>query len=202
MARSVPALAFLFLLAAPGASAQVSVGVTAGLNVASWQVGGFNELESPRTRFVGGLTARAGTARLLGLQADLLYTQKGSQLDDGSIRYAADYVELPVLVRLVPPLGVPLAVGVSLGVAPALPVRGRVDYDAFEDEPAGSEEIDLQTDVGLVVGADVGSGPFEVGLRYTYGLRNVIAEPESPNETAVRTRNQVISVTGAYRFGR
>ncbi|MEM0964452.1 MAG: hypothetical protein AAGK21_18130, partial [Bacteroidota bacterium] len=91
-------LAVVSLLLAASASAQGTVGVTGGLHVAWWD-SDEDLAESPRLRLVGGLTGRYAPGPI-GVQAEVLYAQKGSQLDDGSVRWRADYVEVPVLVAV------------------------------------------------------------------------------------------------------
>ncbi|MEM0964515.1 MAG: outer membrane beta-barrel protein, partial [Bacteroidota bacterium] len=139
----------------------------------------------------------------IGVQAEVLYAQKGSQLDDGSVRWRADYVEVPVLVAVRGPAIRSLDPTLLVGVAGAVPIRGTASADAVDNVPATEVDLDLQPDVGVVVGIEVGPGPVGIGLRYTHGLRNVIDGSDLlPNQTVVPWKNRVIAVTAHVRLTR
>lgn len=88
-------------------------------------------------------------------------------------------------------------------MAGAVPIRGTASADAVDNVPATEVDLDLQPDVGVVVGIEVGPGPVGIGLRYTHGLRNVIDGSDLlPNQTVVPWKNRVIAVTAHVRLTR
>ena len=213
-------------MAAAVAVAQPTFGLKAGLNVAT--LGDFEEDQSfldksPRLGFVGGAFARYPFADIVSAQVEVLYSQKGvkfesvsqptasiSQGEGGAseLRYNLDYIEVPVLLRVSPQVDPTLDVGVFAGPAIAFKVNESVVsvFDGTETDISGSEDFFKSTDVGIAAGADVGSGPFAVDLRYTFGLTNV-ADPVTINEAkgigggALDLKNGVFSATFVYRFG-
>lgn len=190
---AVLALAAAGLCATP-VSSQVAISATAGLHVASFDSDA-DLAESARLRAVGGVTARVMPSRFVGGQVEVLYAQKGSQIEDGSLRYRTDYVEVPILLALKLPLVRLLDTSLLVGPAVAIPIGGTVEADAIGPAPASEVDLNLQNDIGAVVGAEVGAGPFGVGLRYTHGLRNVIE-----GENVVEWRHRVVAVTAHYRL--
>lgn len=192
---------FLFVLAAlalaPALQAQTVFGVRAGLNVATFTETDFFDFDA-RLGFVGGAFARVPVGGPLTLQPEVLYSQEGARLDFAGVDYSVDYLEIPLLARLAVPLVDLLDTGVFVGPAIGIAVADDIELD----EGTTEESLDPQTDFGIVAGADVGAGPFSVDLRYTFGLRDVLAESDGPNEDTLDFRNGVFSVTAAYVFGR
>ena len=79
----------------------------------------------------------------------------------------------------------------------------KVSESVEVDGEGGSEDDEdgaASTDYGVVLGGEIGSGPFFVDLRYTLGLANVAAEDLGDGEDT--PRNGVFSVTGTFKFGR
>ena len=212
-------LRLLLLVALSSAAvAQPSVGVRGGLNVAWWESGEDTGLrEGSRLRFVGGLTSQFEIAGSVGARAEALYAQKGAEIANGTVRYRADYLEVPLLVTNAVALG-GLRADLEAGVALAVPLRGRFDLDPPEpveglpnvdpiDVPLEGD-LDLQTDVGAAVGVRVGRGPVGLGVRYTHGLRNVI-DSDTCDEFAgdpmivcsvIPWKNRALAVTASVRL--
>ena len=195
MTRSL--LLSLALLAALPASAQASFAVKGGLNTTFFS--GDDAVESdPRLGFVGGVAVRYPVTPTVAVQAEALYSQKGDQFENDlgfTEATRLSYVEVPVMVRLGVPLGAFLDGGVVVGGYAGLPVRSEVTVEGtFEDE------LDAATDYGALVGLDVGSGPFFVEGRYTFGLTDAI-DFDPGFDFAPDFRNQAVSFTIGYRFG-
>ena len=222
--RTLLPLLFLVPLVA---SAQPTVGLKAGLNVSN-VYGADDELnedgfdKSAVLGFVGGLLVDFPLSPSFGVRAEALYAQKGFKVygEDTiggerfelDVDYSVDFIEIPVLARVAIPVGPFSEAGLLLGPAVAFKVSESVDVDArvngedipgFDDDffDDGDEDLFESFDLGAVLGAEYGSGPFAVDLRYTYGLldanRNVEEDPAAPT-----LRHGVFSVTGAFRFGR
>lgn len=192
---SLTALAAL-LLAAP-ASAQVAIGVKAGLNVATLSGDGTAGLD-PRLGFAGGLQARFDLTPAVGLQVEALYSQKGAEdsegIDDGT--YQFDYIEIPVLARVALPVSRLADAGIYAGPSFGIPVGGRFD-SAELDELDIDYDGDLATDIGVAVGADYYGGPVGIDLRYTFGVTDTFEDGVG----LANARNGAFTVSLGYRFG-
>ena len=185
--------ALALLVAVPAASAQTTVGLRAGLNTSFWT--GTDAADTdPRLGFTGGLAARYAVSPSLGIQGEVLYSQKGVQEPEIGT-YKLDAVDIPVLVRVGVPLSPFADAGVFAGPTVSIPVKSTFDYEG----DALSADLDAKTGVGVTVGADYYAGPVGVDLRYTAGLTDVF-DPDIP-ATYIDVKNQVFSVTLGYRFG-
>lgn len=209
---------------ASAASAQTTFGLRAGLNVSD--LTGFDEGEldgaesQPSLGLVAGAFAELPLSERIAVRPEVLYSQKGFKVTEretfeGSVAelevdYNLDYVEVPILLRVGTPLSPTLDAGLLIGPALAFKVNESFDIDATVDGvevELEEEDIDLDGDVfesfdlGLAVGAEIGSGPFYVGLRYTPGLLDV-NKNEEDDPSAPTIRNSVFSVTGTFKFGR
>ena len=186
------------------ALAQPTFGVKAGLNVTSFS-GDDAEGSEARLGFVGGLTATVPFTPTVGLQIEALYSQAGEEyLNSADLveETRIDYLQIPAAVRLGLPVSPTLDAGVSLGGYVGVPLRGEVEVDGtFEND------LDLNTDFGGLIGVDVGSGPFFVDARYSFGLTNAIERDPGfvDSEGFVildpDKKNQIVSLTFGYRFG-
>ena len=210
---SLTALAAV-LLAAP-ASAQAQIGVKAGLNVANF-VGDDAEGSEARLGFVGGLTGRFDITPSVAFQLEALYSQKGEVLDgdlldpgrDYQIDTRLDYIEIPASLRFGVPLSPLLDAGVSVGGYVGIPVSSEisVDGDAPRDllDDIAADDVDANTDYGVLIGVDVGSGPFFVDARYSLGLAEAIDfDPVfgGGRGEGLDRKNSVVQLTLGYRFG-
>ena len=211
----------LCLLAAPAALAQPIFGLKAGLNVSTFT--GLNEDDldgadlKSRLGFVGGVFAELPLSPMFSFRPEVLYSQKGTRAESSSTEggetftleqtLRVDYVEVPVLARFAIPVSPLLRVGVLAGPSVAFKARESMQFvvNGEEVDPGeftdGDETLFTSTDIGGVLGADIGSGPFAVDLRYTFGLTDINRnEEEDPDAPTIR--NGVFSVTGVFRLGR
>ena len=209
------------------AAAQTTFGVRAGLNVSSlrlgFEEGGGGTFEgrdgTPRLGFTGGVFAEIPLSPTVALRPEVLFSQKGEafsrtvSVNGGSFESEIDvqlsYVEVPVLVRVAVPVGRGLGVALLAGPAVALEVGESVRSESRSDgepRPGGGAVLDADVfrsaDVGLVVGAEVGAGPFAVGLRLTEGLLDVSDPGSGELNQGIEFRNRAVSVTGVLRLGR
>ena len=210
------------LLAAP-ASAQAQIGLKAGLNVANF-VGDNADGSEARLGFVGGLTSRFDITPSVAFQLEALYSQKGEVIngdaivdDRGNPLYPSrdfdidtrlDYLEIPASLRFGVPLSPLLDAGVSVGGYVGIPLSSEVSADG--DAPRvilddiDADDVETNTDYGVLVGVDVGSGPFFVDAHYTLGLAEVADfDPVfgSGGGEGLDRKNSVVSLTLGYRFG-
>jgi hypothetical protein len=125
----------------------------------------------------------------IGLQLELLYTQKHSHLSS-TTDLNLDYVELPILAKL----KLIKAIYMLEGVALSVPLRAKV-------ATAGSAAVDVKgqinrPDIGMVIGGGIPvSSRVSVEFRYEGGFKAVNTSP-----TAALQRNRSLSGIGRVRF--
>ena len=182
------ALALVF--AVPAASAQSSIGLRAGLNTSFWTGSDATDTD-PRLGFTGGLTARYAATPSLGIQAEVLYSQKGVQEPDIGT-YKLDDIDVSLLGRVAVPVSPFADAGLFVGPTASIPVSSSFDFDNAQ----ASLDLETKTAFGVTLGADYYAGPIGVDLRYTTGLSDVFGEAD-----ALDIRSQVFAVSLGYRFG-
>lgn len=195
VARSWASIALFALLgiAAPGpADAGVAFGVRGGVSIS-----GFNgddvvpteggSLAGPGANVgpAGGLFLTFGVNDLLSIQPELLYVSKGASwagghahdpygmpLVFGQTLQIVDYLELPLLVRFTPPIGIPIrpvliagaAVSFELNEKFKAPGSGRAVNTAL------LKDVDFGASFGLGFETIVFGGLWSLEGRSTFGL--------------------------------
>lgn len=170
----------LFLMVT-NAQAQLSInkGLKAGLNSANVSVDpdqGF-ELGS-RTGLAFGGYLEIDPLGPLGVQADVLFSQKGTKLSQGSEESTVKitYIEIPVVAKLSIPLAPTMTYNVHAG--PALGFKLSEGFDPDQDN--GDEDSFKSSDLGLVVGLGLTVNALisqvQIDARYTLGLSDINVE--------------------------
>ena len=191
----------LLLGLAPLAAAQPTFGIRAGLNVASLSDFEFaGSLDSqPRLGFAGGVFAELPLNPSFAVRPEVLFAQKGetgaADGDDSDVTFALDYVEVPVLGRFALSPSPTLEAGLMAGPYAAFKLGESIDSGVINVDTDDVESVDY----GVVVGGEVGSGPFFVDLRYALGLASVF---DGTSDLEDSPRNGVFTVSAAYKFGR
>jgi Outer membrane protein beta-barrel domain len=114
-----------------------------------------------------------GTA---GLRLGAAFVRKGTEIPDDPETITWDAFEVPVAFELRPTHG---SVRPLLLAGVALSRRLDVRSSQFPDGDLDDDDVFTATDVGAFVGAGVEAGRFDLEARYTWGLRNLIAESSS-----------------------
>lgn len=184
-------MAALLVAATPAkAQAPLKVGITGGLNIANMNDTDADDLEN-RFGFRGGVFATFKVpASPMAIQPELVYTQKGFEVDDGTAKL--DYIEIPVLAKFG-----------FFTPGPAKPEVFFGPYMAFNmnAEAAGDnitinvEDAVNKTEFGVTVGAGVDIGRFNIGGRYSAGLTNVFDDDSGSDG-----KNGVFSVVTSVAF--
>lgn len=181
----------LSLLATDAYAQSPEFGVKGGLNIATLNTD-VVDFDS-RTGFMLGGFARI-PAGPLSIQPELIYTQKGAELDfsfdffgesfSETFTYEIDYLEVPVLARLDFPSG-NFTPAIYAGPALAFKINETISVSGIDDgDIAESEDEVKDFDFGLALGGgfdlSIGTGnKFVVDVRYTLGLTDIFEENTS-----------------------
>lgn len=148
-------------------------GIKGGLNASNLYVENVDD-ENARIGFHAGLYGQIVTSEFIALQAELLYSTKGSEdyYNDGlfnqKVKYNLNYIDLPLL--LVFKLGE--VVELHAGGYASYLLGANISYEG--DFANGEDEVDRDHlkshDLGFSGGVGVNFGAIQVGARYNYGL--------------------------------
>jgi len=140
--------------------------------------------------------------RVIGLQTEVLYKQKGLKASapegiDESVTLKLDYIEVPVLLRFGPMgrNGLQFLVGPSFNFNTRARVVLEGMFDDEEDVKDGFEDFEL----GLVLGAGYYGSPLIIEGRYEEGLTGIADDPGFSE--ADTYRNRTFMVLMGFRFG-
>jgi hypothetical protein len=199
------------------ASAQLAGGIKAGANFAKF-AGDLEGIDDKdwRTAFIGGGSLTWVFGGKYAFQPELLFAQKGSKLqstENGEILDAkarVDYVEVPVLFKVLMPFGGSGLAAPFLMAGPAFAYQTGCEVDLSADgidQTLDCEDPDLEakihnTDWSAVLGAGfgipVGSGALVLDGRYQFGLRNINAASD-PDD--FKNRSFALMVGLSFPFG-
>ena len=191
------------LLAPPPARADIRIGVKAGGNVArptglpAWDPSA--TLKS-KSGFTGGVFLAMNYGRYVTVQWEALYTMKGavytSPDDSVTETLTADYLEVPLLLKLRAPLGV-IQPFVFAGPTVGFKLQEKLETNGEETPVSGS--ILKNNDYGAIFGAGLNLGPdFMFDVRYSQGLQKVVAVAEG--DIPAGFRNGVWSMSLGIAF--
>jgi len=187
------ALALMLLLPNPSSATGIKGGLKIGASMAKLHgddVEDFTDLlgeaQKSRIGFCAGGFITFNITGMFAIQPEVLYTMKGSKYEEEilgetlKLWIKLDYLEIPVLVKIMAPS--PGGVNPYLFAGPVFALKLSSKMKA---EYAGaSEEVDIEdiksTDFGLVIGAGVdfgfgasGMGKMTLDVRYSLGLSSI-----------------------------
>lgn len=165
-------------------SQELDLGIKAGANFAN--ISDVDDLSS-KTGFQAGIFAGIKFTDKVGVQADILYSQQGAELDSG--KFDLNYINIPVVLKYYLVQGLNVQAGPQFGFI--------LDDDIYVDA-FGTNSIDAnaeKTDVSAVIGAGY-DFPFGVRLdtRYNFGLTEVSKTDNFEG------KNNVFSIALGYSF--
>ena len=164
--------------------AQSRKGIKVGVNFASFTSDDIDsDLLSTRSGFMAGIYVGWTLLGLVTLQPELLYTQKGGEVEIGGVKAdtKVDYIEIPLLVQL----DLPLPLTPLIYAGPALDIK----ISEGDDINAKS------TDFAAIVGVGFGLGPIMLEGRGTFGLTSI-----DDSGANLDTKNTVISIIAGLGF--
>ena len=201
--------------------AQFSYGPKVGLNLANFS-GDDIEDNSMLIGFNAGLVGDIAFNEMFGLQAEVLYSAKGANIEgvnmDGEeddIPYKVNYISVPLMARAEFGSGDMKfrgAVGPQIGFLMGATIDGESEFEIPTGFDINTGQITYETmdvkenykstDIGVAVGAGVtipaGAMKLLVDARYTMGL-STIADSEGDEEADVK--NGVIGIGVGLLFG-
>jgi hypothetical protein len=171
------------LLAPPPARADIRIGVKAGGNVArptGLPAGNPAGSLKSKSGFTGGVFMALNYGRFLTLQWEALYTMKGAVYtaggDASTATLSADYLEVPLLLKLRAPLAV-IQPFVFAGPTVGFKLQEKLETNGEEAPVFGA--ILKNNDYGAIFGAGLNLGPsFMFDVRYSQGFQKVVAVAE------------------------
>lgn len=188
------------LVPAEVAQAQYGVGLIAGVSRTAFTGAGSTDVPW-RTSALAGALVEIPTDRILSLRVEAYVSTKGSPqvrtgLGDARRQDALRlvYLQLPVLVQLQTPAGVPLRSRTFFGVSSAVPVSCKVANRGC----GGVDHFQLVSyDFGVLFGAEIDFRGLGIGARYEAGMTSVL-----PAATGGDVRNGTLAFTMRYSWTR
>jgi hypothetical protein len=193
---------FIFVLAAAPARAQwLNLGAKGGVDFATQRIsggGGSGPAPKQRIGFVAGVFETLPLFSWIDVQAEGLYTVRGSKVTFGSLTTTEeiDYLDVPVLARVKTSVG-KWKLYAAGGPSTAFKLRART-RTSFS---GSTQEIDIGSqvetiDFGVSMGGGVERGRLVIDARYTLGISDI----DKDKTDATKTTNRTVVVTVGYRF--
>lgn len=177
-----------------------SFGIKGGLNFSNFFTENVDD-ENLRTGLHFSLYSKTPlVGEVLFLQTELGYSGKGAKLEgnNGETELGLDYLELPVLASFSIGDLLYLEAGAYVSYLLNANVSGQtLGGSSFSDDISTDNFKDF--DYGLAVGANTHLAPLVVGVRYYYGLQNII-DNDFASFTGIEARNSTFQAYVAFEF--
>ena len=180
----------------------IQFGIKLGPNFSSWSGDDADPSagEDKKMKFGlhGGVFAMIPITSMLYFQPELLYSGEGVKYEDSEekVTLTANYLNLPLLLRLQTTSGFYALIGPQLGFS----IGGKAKYEFMGEE----QEEDLEDLRGMVLSGLIGAGfksssGFGVYARYAHGFSNVFDFEGDIDDPDVK--GSTISLSLFYMFG-
>lgn len=181
------------------AQSNIGFGFRGGVNIANINDADF-DAESRTGIMLGGYFSFPIPNSPVYIQPEILYTQKGAEIDDltgngVTTEAKLDYIEVPVLARFDFITDGNITPHVYFG--PYIGFNVSSEVEATSDEGTVSDNLEDEikgTDFGVTVGGGVDFGKFNLGVRYGAGLTKIFEDDLGEG------KNGVFSVTAGVNF--
>ncbi len=184
----------------------IGKGIKAGVNLANLSGSDIEDTEMKTGLAVGGFITY-GFSEMFAVQPEVLFMMKGAKFTEtdpffGDVtgKFKFNYIEIPVLVKVMIPTSGKVKPNIFAG-----PAVGFLMSADLEAEALGvSAEVDIKDEIksidfGLAFGAGVGfeitQGTITLDARYTLGLTSV-----DDTDDELDMKNGVISIMGGFSF--
>ncbi len=155
-----------------------SFGVKGGLNISNLYADDVDD-RNAKAGFQLGFFAKAPITKNFSIQPELLYSQKGAQLQydnaftSGKASFNLHYLEMPVLGVFNLGRNFNVHGGVYISYLLGADVVNKASNEGFNFEDELKKENFESIDYGLVGGVGLDGRKIGVGVRYNYGLKPV-----------------------------
>lgn len=176
------------------------IGIKGGVNFSNLYVDNVKD-ENVKVGAVGGLYTKIPVSKGLSIQPEILYNMKGAQVNynslfgSGKYRYNFNYIEIPVSLVI----NVAKKFNVLAGGYSAFLTSAKVkDVDAngnINGVTTLNKDNFESFDYGLVGGLGFDIENTNIGLRYSYGLKNIGKDGSLSGNLLRDAKNSVISLT-------
>ncbi len=198
--------ALLIVFSVNQASAQLGfqLGIKGGLNLANASLSSNDITENAdnRTGYHLGAFALIKTGKI-GIQPEVLYSTQGfsqnitdpsGSLEDLETQFNANYINIPIIVKLYLAQGLNIQVGPQLGFASKVEL---VNTIMGVETTTDIKDVTTNADFGVAFGAGLDL-PFglNVGARYNLGISDI----SNDDDDSSSTKNQVFQISVGYAF--
>lgn len=194
-------ITLLMIISSMSISAQeTNFGVRGGLNFSNFFASEPDDTNL-RTGFNLALTTRASLVEdVLYLKSELGYSGKGSRVESslGDANLNLGYVDLPLMMSVGFADLIYIDAGAYLGYLASASVSGETSGGSSFNESISRSDFS-KIDYGWVLGANLELNPFVVGIRYNYGLQNII-DNDVADFLGTRARNSVFQIYVGFSF--
>jgi len=171
------------------------VGIKAGLNFARFSGPDVEAEWKNRMALVGGAFFTLKLNNFLAIQPEILYSQKGPKWDAplegqafvGTVKL--DYLEIPLLVKILIPVGANSAIRPNLFAGPyfGFKMSAKLKYTWGATSEERTIDVIKSTDSGYVFGGGfdfvVGNGKITLDVRYGMSFSTIATDSTMKNQT-------------------
>lgn len=175
----------------------LSVGIKAGINYSNvYSESGDGFVADGKVGFAGGVFVSIPLSQLIGVQPELMYSQKGFKTEgtffDGQI--TSSYLDLPVHLQIKPTKNISILAGPQFSylLSTKYELNG---FSAIDEEDL--DDNNNRATLGLSVGVDFTIQNFLISARGSWDLSKV----NKDNSTSdINYKNQLFQITLGYKF--
>lgn len=176
---------------------ELNFGIKAGINYSNiYSEEGDGFVGDGKVGFAGGVFVSIPLSSLIGIQPELLYSQKGfeSEIFGADFKATFNYLDLPVLLQIKPTEQISILAGPQFSYLMSskyeLEGLGSAEQDELEDD-------NNRTTLGLTAGVDFNVQNFLISARGSWDLSKV----NKDNSTSdINYKNQLFQITLGYKF--
>ena len=176
---------------------ELKVGIKAGMNYSNvYSESGDDFVADGKAGFAGGVFVSIPLSQLVGIQPELMYSQKGFKGDVLGVDYKAtfNYLDLPVHLQIKPTENISILAGPQFSYL----LSSKYELGSL----SSTNENDLEDDnnratVGISAGVDFSLQDFIISARGSWDLSKM---NKDNNTSDINYKNQLFQVTLGYRF--
>jgi len=184
-----------------------SFGLKTGFQLADFSGADVDSAFITKVGFTAGGLLAYRLSDAIAVQAEILYTQKGSRLStkvSGVLFkewFRLDYLEIPVLLKFLPPMESRIRPMFFAGPYVAAKVRFKEQWEFGEESATDDIPTFRKTEYGFAAGGGldfpVGTGTrISAEIRYTRGISTLT------NDSSERVRNAIFAILVGIAFGK